>query len=157
MEFNFLQVEIISSCIHISRKKLGRTYVHSEIRDIFLKTYRALKRNYPKKVFKYAETGFKNGGKFKPHKTHQNGLSLDHMVPVLKNGKSVHLPTNIFNKWGYGIDFDLNGNYKKYKLDFEALGFFIVELHKQTLKKGYKMLSLQSIKCQTIHGTGRKI
>jgi penicillin-insensitive murein endopeptidase len=117
----------------------GRTYVHSEVQKILLKTYKALEKKYPNKVYKYAETGFEEGGKFKPHKTHQNGLSVDHMVPVLKNGKSVHLPTNVFNKLGYSIEFDLKGRYKDYQLDYESLGALIVEVHKQTRKLGYKL------------------
>ena len=56
------------------------------------------------------------------------------MVPVLKDGKSVHLPTNALNKLGYNIEFDLNGNFKDYKIDYEALGALIVELHKQAKK-----------------------
>ena len=47
----------------------------------------------PDTVYKYTETGFENGGKFRPHKTHQNGLSVDFMTPVKnKNNESVHLP-----------------------------------------------------------------
>lgn len=118
---------------------LGRTYLHSELRDILLKTYRALEKKYPEKVFKYAETGLEEGGRFWPHKTHQNGLSLDHMVPVLKNGKSVHLPTNVWNKWGYNIEFDLKGNFRDYKLDYEALGALIIELDKQAKKMNRKI------------------
>ncbi len=118
-------------------KALGRIYVHSEVKEILLKSYRELKKKYPSKVFKYAETGFREGGRFRPHKTHQNGLSVDHMVPVMRKGMSVHLPTNVFNKWGYDIEFDLRGNYKDYKLDYEALAALITELHMQSVKKGY--------------------
>jgi len=76
----------------------GRTYVHSEVRKIVVDSYQSLEREQPDKVYKYAETGLKNGGIFKPHKTHQNGLSVDFMTPVTdKNGKSVHLPTNPLN------------------------------------------------------------
>ena len=118
---------------------LGRTYVHSEVSQILINTYRALEKKHPTKVFKFAETGFSAGGQFKPHKTHQNGLSIDHMVPVTKNGKSVHLPTNALNKWGYNIEFDLKGNFKGYKLDYEALGALIVEIHLQTKKRGHEI------------------
>jgi len=83
---------------------LGRTYVHSKVRDIILSSYKSLEREMPKKVFKYAETGFKEGGKFKPHKTHRNGLSVDFIVPVTnEKSKSVHLPTNCFNKLGVHV------------------------------------------------------
>ncbi len=56
---------------------LGRTYVHSMVKEIVLASYKWLEKEAPLKVFKYAETGFKEGGEFKPHKTHRNGLSVD--------------------------------------------------------------------------------
>lgn len=117
--------------------KAGRTYVHSKVKKVVVDAYALLLKEQPGKVFKYAETGFKQGGRFKPHKTHQNGLSIDFMVPVLdKQGKSVHLPTNPLNRYGYNIEFDNNGKYKDYKLDFEALAAHIVVLHKAARKNG---------------------
>jgi len=115
----------------------GRTYVHSIVRDIIIASYEDLESEQPHKVYKYAETGFKNGGSFKPHKTHQNGLSVDFMTPV-KNGKgkSVHLPTNLFNKFGYNIEFDANDRFKGYSIDYEAIAAHIVHLHKQSLVHG---------------------
>ncbi len=115
----------------------GRTYVHSTVETIIVSAYKSLEQDQQDKVFKYAETGFKNGGQFKPHKTHQNGLSVDFMVPVLdKSGKSTHLPTNVFNKLGYAIEFDDNSNYGKYAIDYEALTAHIVALHKSAISAG---------------------
>jgi penicillin-insensitive murein endopeptidase len=110
---------------------VGRTYVHSKVRDIILTSYKWLETETPDKVYKYAETGFKEGGQFKPHKTHRNGLSVDFIVPVVnQKGKSVHLPTHYFNKLGYSIEFDQLGRYDGYKIDYEALAAHIVSLHK---------------------------
>lgn len=110
---------------------LGRTYLHTTVRDIVISAYTALKKSHPNKVFKYAETGFPEGGPFKPHKTHQNGLSIDFMVPVLDSmGSSTHLPTHAFNKYGYDIEFDAKGQYDEYRIDFEAMAAHIVALHK---------------------------
>lgn len=82
----------------------GRTYVHSEVKEIILAAYKSLEQEQPSKVYKYAETGFKNGGQFKPHKTHRNGLSVDFMTPMMnKKGESVHLPTYPWNRFGYDI------------------------------------------------------
>jgi penicillin-insensitive murein endopeptidase len=61
----------------------GRTYVHSSVKDIMLAAYKDLEKDQPNKVYKYAETGFEEGGQFKPHKTHRNGLSVDFMTPVI--------------------------------------------------------------------------
>lgn len=52
----------------------GRTYVHSEVYEILITAYSTLNRELPSKIYKYAETGFENGGQFKPHKTHRNGM-----------------------------------------------------------------------------------
>lgn len=115
----------------------GRTYVHSTVRDIIVDAYKILETEQPKKVFKYAETGWKKGGKFKPHKTHRNGLSVDFMVPVLnEKNKSVHLPTNIFNKLGYNLKFDSKGRLGKLRIDYEATAAHIVALHQAAKKRG---------------------
>jgi penicillin-insensitive murein endopeptidase len=118
---------------------LGRTYVHSKVSDVVISAYKILETEQPDKVFKYAETGFKEGGQFKPHKTHQNGLSVDFMTPVLSNGKSVHLPTHPFNKFGYSIEFDKTGRYKEYTIDYEALAAHLVALHKTAKKHRIKL------------------
>lgn len=116
----------------------GRTYVHSAVKAIVVNAYQKLEIEQPNKVFKFAETGFKQGGLFKPHKTHRNGLSVDFMTPVLdKNGKSVHLPTHALNKLGYNIEFDKNDTYDGLTIDYEALAAHIVALDKQAKKLGY--------------------
>lgn len=115
----------------------GRTYVHSKVKDVIVQAYRMLEQELPGKVFKYAETGLKQGGQFKPHKTHRNGLSVDFMVPVTdKSGKSVHLPTNPLNKYGYAIEFDDKGRFDEYTIDYESLAAHIVALHKAGQKQG---------------------
>ena len=118
----------------------GRTYVHSEVNEIIITAYKSLEEQLPGKVFKYAETGFKAGGKFKPHKTHQNGLSVDFMTPMISpEGVSTHLPTNPLNKFGYNIELDSQGNLGDLETDFNALAAHIVELDKAAKLKGYKL------------------
>jgi len=117
---------------------LGRTYVHSAVKDIIVEAYKRLEKEQPNKVYKYAETGFEEGGQFKPHKTHRNGLSVDFMTPVLdEKGMSVHLPTHPFNKFGYNIEFDSKGQYDELTIDYEALAAHIVMLDKVAKEKGY--------------------
>lgn len=137
----------------------GRTYVHSEVRDIIVDAYEALEITHPGKVYKYAETGKQNGGLFKPHKTHQNGLSVDFMTPMkTKSNKSVHLPTNVFNRLGYDIELDSKGKYKELSIDYEALAAHIAELHKQAKSSGHDLWrvildpDLQPPLFETAHG-----
>lgn len=116
---------------------LDRTWVHSTVRDIVVGAYRRLQTSQPGKVFKYAETGFAGGGPFKPHKTHQNGLSVDFTVPVLDSqGRSVYLPTHALNRYGYDVEFDSKGAYDDYRIDFDALAAHLVALHKEARQRG---------------------
>ena len=138
---------------------LGRTYVHSKVRDIIIAAYKGLEVTLPDKRFKYAETGFKTGGKFKPHKTHQNGLSVDFMVPVInEKGESVHLSTHAFNRYGYDIEFDGKGRLDKLTIDYEALAAHIVALDKQAKAHSVKLWrvlfdpKLQPLLLDTKHG-----
>jgi len=118
----------------------GRTYVHSTVSKIITNAYTALEKEQPTKVYKYPETGFKNGGQFKPHKTHRNGLSVDFMTPVTNSkGQSVHLPTNPLNKFGYSIEFDKHDRYKDFKINYEAMAAHIVTLHKSAKSLGYDL------------------
>lgn len=115
----------------------GRTYVHSQVSDIILNAYKSLEIEQPNKVYKYAETGFEEDGQFKPHKTHRNGLSVDFMTPVVNElGQSDHLPTHPLNKFGYDIEFDTNGKYEEYTIDYLALAAHIVALHKESVTQG---------------------
>ncbi len=108
---------------------VGRAFVHSRVRDVVLAAYAQLETTAPNKVFVYGETGLKNGGSFKPHKTHQNGLSVDLMVPVLRGGQSVPLPGSALNRFGYDIEFDDDGKYADFTIDFDALAELIHQLH----------------------------
>ncbi len=118
-------------------RTLGRTYVHSRVREVVVDAYTGLEQTAPGKKFKYGETGLAEGGEFKPHKTHQNGLSVDFFVPVVdSNGMSVVLPTSPLNKWGYSIEFDERGKYDDYTIDFEALAQHLVALHRASVKHG---------------------
>ncbi|MSQ59082.1 MAG: hypothetical protein EXR36_05415 [Betaproteobacteria bacterium] len=74
---------------------LWRNHLHSKVKEIVVATYAAMERSIPSKVFVYGETGWAAGGRIRPHRTHQNGLSIDFMVPVTnQGGKSVPLPTS---------------------------------------------------------------
>ncbi len=116
---------------------LGRTYVHNKVSEVFLNAFKSLESSHPTKTYVYGETGLKKGGQFKPHKTHQNGLSVDFMVPILNSkGQSVPLPTSPFNKFGYSIEFDHTGKFKDLTIDYEAMAAHIKALHMEAQKAG---------------------
>ena len=119
---------------------LGRTYVHSRVWDVVVSAFKALETSHPETVFVYGETGKKHGGPFKPHKTHQNGLSVDFMVPIVDSkNRSTSLPTNIFNKYGYGIEFDAKGQHGSYRIDFDAMAAHLLALKQEADRSGIGM------------------
>jgi penicillin-insensitive murein DD-endopeptidase len=117
----------------------GRTHVHSKVLAAILDSYKALERSAPTKVFVYGETGWKSGGRIRPHKTHQNGTSVDFMVPVLKDGKSVPLPTSLLNKFGYDLEFDDHGRMDSYTIDFDAIALHLRALQAAAAARGIKV------------------
>lgn len=120
--------------------KMGRTYVHSEVYEVVLDAYAELAKIRPQRKFQYGETGWANGGRFYPHKTHQNGLSVDFMVPVIDTkSKPALLPTGMFNKYGYGIEFDKQGRYKDLRIDFSGINDHLSALARAAERRGVKI------------------
>jgi penicillin-insensitive murein DD-endopeptidase len=119
---------------------LGRTFVHARVASTVTGAYATLIRSAPDKTFVYGETGFAMGGPFKPHRTHQNGLSVDFMVPVVDTkGRSVPLPGNAANRYGYDIEFDANARYRDLKIDFDALGEHLYALDRAGRRSGARI------------------
>lgn len=116
---------------------LGRTYVHSSVSHAARAAYAALANSRPETRFVYGETGLKNGGRFRPHKTHQNGTSVDFIVPVLdRAGRSVPLPCGLRNKFCYGIEFDFSGRWKDLTIDFDAIAAHLAALDAESKRSG---------------------
>jgi len=116
---------------------LGRTYLHCTVARVVEAAYAKLAKEHPDLRFVYGETGFEEGGPFKPHKTHQNGLSVDFFVPVRNGrGQSVPLRTSALNKWGYNIEFDGRGRYEDLHIDFDALTLHLAALNEAAKREG---------------------
>jgi len=115
----------------------GRTYVHSKVEGIIVTAYEELAKSQPTVTYVYGETGWSSGGRLRPHRSHQNGLSVDFFVPVRNAaGNSVPLPTGITNKLGYSIEFDHAGKYDEYTIDFPALAEHLYQLQQVAKAKG---------------------
>ena len=100
---------------------LGRTSVHDRVRTIILESFEAVGQELPAVTFMIGETGWPDGGRFRPHATHQNGLSVDFMVPVRREGVPTVIPSTVLNKFGYGLEFDDEGKLGDLEIDFEAM------------------------------------
>lgn len=118
-------------------ESLGRTHVHSTVRDIVADAYKALETAAPGKLYVFGESGWRAGGRIRPHRTHQNGLSVDFMVPVLaKTGRSVPLPTGPLDMFGYGIEFDQNARFGDLTIDFTAAAEHLYQLDRAAKRHG---------------------
>jgi len=107
----------------------GRTYVHSRVAKVIEESYAALEKALPNTVFVYGETGWRNGGRFRPHRTHQNGLSVDFFVPVLDQaGRSVPIPTSPTTRFGYDLEFNAAAKLDDLQIDFVALAEHLYQL-----------------------------
>lgn len=118
---------------------IGRTQSHSRLRELVLESYSELKRRLPDACFTYGEMSWGSGGNMWPHRTHQNGLSIDFMVPVRTRQESVCLRTHIFNGWGYGLEFDSYGRLNGLSIDFEAVAMHIFVLSRLAVNYGIRI------------------
>jgi penicillin-insensitive murein DD-endopeptidase len=114
----------------------NRTYVHCNVREIFTAAYAEVARQRPDVRFVYGESGFAWGGPFAPHKTHQNGLSIDFFVPLRdRAGRSVPLPTSAANRWGYDLELDKQGRLGELAIDFEAMAAHLLALQRAAAER----------------------
>ena len=98
----------------------GRTYVHVKVLEIVLDSYARVAKQEPTLRYVYGETGWRTGGRFPPHRTHQNGTSVDFMVPVRnQENQSIPLPRSIANRYGYDLES---------QIDFSAVAEHLYQL-----------------------------
>ncbi|MEO6277523.1 penicillin-insensitive murein endopeptidase [Roseateles sp.] len=116
---------------------LGRTHVHAKVAEIVAAAYAELAKQAPDVHYVYGETGWPSGGRFRPHRSHQNGLSVDFFVPVRdEGGKSVPLPTPVGERFGYDIEFSDDGRWGAYRVDFAAMAEHLYQLHRAAAERG---------------------
>jgi penicillin-insensitive murein endopeptidase len=117
--------------------RLGRTHVHSRVARVVADSFTALQRQRPDTIYVIGESGWPRGGRFRPHRTHQNGLSVDFMVPVLDaSGRSVPLPTSATKRFGYDLEFDARGRLGELQIDFAALAALLAALQRSARAQG---------------------
>jgi penicillin-insensitive murein endopeptidase len=116
---------------------LGRNSVHSTVRAVVLDAYTQLAESDPTKRFVYGETGWPSGGRFRPHRTHRNGLSVDFMVPVLtSDDRSRPLPTWPWTRFGYDLEFGKDGRLGDLRIDWDALAAHLAALQRSAEHHG---------------------
>jgi penicillin-insensitive murein endopeptidase len=116
---------------------MGRQYVHSRVHAAVVEAFASLHVAVPDRTFVLGETGLKAGGRFRPHKTHQNGLSVDIFMPVRNEAsRRVLMPTAPWNRFGYSLEFDSSGHGEGLVIDFESVAELVVELDRQARRHG---------------------
>jgi penicillin-insensitive murein DD-endopeptidase len=87
-----------------------------------------------------AGSGWPGGGRFRPHRSHQNGMAVDVFLPVqTKTGERSMLGTWPWSKFGYGLDFDERGELAGVRVDFEAVAAFLLEVDAQARKHALRV------------------
>ena len=122
----------------------GRYYLKGKVAAALLDAYAELRQTHPDLRFLYGEMGWKGGGRFRPHRTHQKGMSADFITPVYKlneTGERVPdlLPCAMTNLWGYGIRLDQEGRFENYTLDTRALIAHLAALKKSVKAHGIRI------------------
>jgi len=116
---------------------MGRQYVHSRVLAALVEAFASLHAAAPDRTFVLGETGLKDGGRIRPHKTHQNGLSVDIFMPVRDEAsRHVLMPTAPWNEFGYSLEFDSSGHGEGLVIDFESVAELLVEVDRQAQAHG---------------------
>lgn len=108
---------------------LGRQYVHRAVSETLQQGFARAAAQQPGRIFQLAETGWRRGTRFRPHHTHQNGLSVDILMPVQdQTGQPSQLSTWPWRLFGYGWEFDATGRSGTLHIDFESLATLLLAL-----------------------------
>lgn len=119
----------------------GRAFLNGKVLSAVLNTYANLDGKFPNRQYRVMECSHKKGGKLFPHRTHQNGLSVDFMMPLKKGGKPYYKLDDKGVKH-YLLKFDNTGKYENDKavsIDFDLVAQHILELNRQANKQGMKI------------------
>ncbi len=119
----------------------SRAFVHQKVKKSVLQNYKNLENLYPNQLFTFMECSHEHGGKMLPHRTHQNGLSIDFMVPKIKNNQSDY-SLDKMGQLHYLLEFNENGQCLKdtsISIDFNLMAHHILLLQEDCLKNGVKI------------------
>ena len=116
----------------------NRGFTHEKVLQTVLDTYETLDSLLPGRHFCIMECSHQHGGKLIPHRTHQNGLSVDFMMPKLKDSKPYYKLDDLGAEH-YLLTFNENGKYSKdpsVELDFNTIALHILELQASAKRNG---------------------
>lgn len=120
---------------------LDDAYLHSRVQTTLLTAYQECEKTCADTKFRVMECANKDGGKMWLHRTHQNGLSVDFMVPKKQGAKQSKM-LDWLGLWHYLLEFTDEGKSKlnqNIKIDFETMGKHILALDRAARKNGLKI------------------
>jgi penicillin-insensitive murein endopeptidase len=118
-----------------------RAFVHDQLLKSVLSCYKECEIAFPSHSFCIMECSNEKGGKIAPHHTHQNGLSIDFMTPLLKDGKAYYALDSLGAEH-YLLEFDAEGKNsvdKTIEIDFETVAHHLWILEQAAHKNGLKI------------------
>ena len=120
---------------------LNNGYTHSSTCQTVLDAYKICETTCPGIQFRIMECSDKKGGKLLIHRTHQNGTSVDFMVPKKKKSKQSTFWDHL-GMWHYLLEFNNQGQLnvnKNVAIDFETIGKHILALDDSARKNGMRI------------------
>ncbi len=120
---------------------LDDAYVHSSVYHTVIDAYEECEISCPGTIFKIMEAGRKKGGKMLIHYTHQNGMSVDFMVPKKRKEKQFK-PLDQIGAWHYLLTFNEQGQssiHDSIEIDFEAMAKHILALDHAAKENGLRI------------------
>lgn len=113
----------------------GRCFIHSALEQVLVNSFHDLEQMDSTAFFYLMEASMEKGGKISPHRTHQNGTSIDLMIPLLKNKIPYH-GLDTIGVSHYLLNFDKNGKYTddpSIQINFDLLALEILSIQKNAL------------------------
>ncbi len=129
---------------HFSYYILNCGYVNDKIYHTIMDAYKACESTCAEQKFRLMECTRKHGGKMVFHWTHQNGTSVDFMVPT-KRGRKIDVLSDHFGLAHYLLQFNEGGQLKfsrKTEIDFETMAKHIIALDDACRKNGVRIRKL---------------
>jgi penicillin-insensitive murein endopeptidase len=120
---------------------LANAYVHSKVYRTILDAYKTCEVTSPNTFYHLMECSDRNGGRMWFHWTHQNGVSVDFMVPT-KNGNSKTILSDYAGLVHYLLKFSPDGKFslnRHTEIDFEAMAQHLMALDDAAKANGLRI------------------
>lgn len=116
-------------------------FLHSKLYQSVVDSYAECETTCPDIDFRIMECSNTEGGPMYLHKSHRNGMSIDFMTPLTRDGKPYTLYDHL-GLWHYFLEFDADGRLsfdKEVSIDFETMAKHIIALDNATRKNGLRI------------------